>query len=94
LPYTASSRPRAVTDRLCEGFQAAGGQALCPRSPGEAASWSGILLLEPPPGIDANELLRRLIRERIVLGVRRGALWGSAHYFNNPDDADRLLSFL
>lgn len=82
---------RAVTDRLCEGFVAAGGRVRSPR--GESA-WSGILLLEPPPGVDAAELSARMIRERIIIGAREGALWGSAHYFNSTDDADRLLGAL
>jgi selenocysteine lyase/cysteine desulfurase len=87
---------KAVTDRLCEGFRAAGGHVRSPRAegPGLAGEWSGILLLEPPPGIDAQELSLRLIRERIIIGSREGALWGGAHYFNSTDDADRLLSFL
>jgi hypothetical protein len=26
--------------------------------------------------------------------MREGALWGGAHYYNNLDDAERLLSVL
>jgi selenocysteine lyase/cysteine desulfurase len=82
---------KRVTDRLCEGFAAAGGRVRSPRGEGE---WSGILLLEPPPGVDAEELSQRLIRMRIVIGARDGALWGGAHYFNDDGDADRLLEQL
>jgi selenocysteine lyase/cysteine desulfurase len=82
---------KAVTDRLCEGFRDAGGRVRSPRGEGE---WSGILLLEPPPGVDLQELWPRLLRERIMVGMREGALWGGAHYYNNFDDAERLLSFL
>ena len=82
---------RLVTDRLCEGFVAAGGRV---RSPRDERAWSGILLLEPPPGIEAEELSQRLIRERIIIGAREGALWGGAHYFTSLEDADRLLGFL
>ena len=77
--------------RLCEGFAGAGGRVRSPRGDGE---WSGILLLEPPPGVDADALSARLIKERVVIGAREGALWGGAHYFNSVEDADRLLSFL
>ena len=82
---------KAVTDRLCEGFRDAGGRVRSPRGEGE---WSGILLLEPPPSVDLRELWPRLLRERIMVGMREGALWGGAHYYNNLDDAERLLSFL
>jgi selenocysteine lyase/cysteine desulfurase len=82
---------RAVTDRLCEGFLAAGGRVRSPRGEGE---WSGIFLLEPPAGVDAQELSSRMIRERIFVGSREGALWGGAHFFTSLQDADRLLSFL
>lgn len=82
---------KTVTDRLCEGFREAGGRVRGPRGEGE---WSGILLLEPPPRVDLQELWGRLLRERVMVGVREGALWGGAHYYNNLDDAERLLSFL
>ena len=82
---------KAVTDRLCEGFLAAGGRVRSPRGEGD---WSGILLLEPPPGVDPQALWMRLLRERVMVGMREGALWGGAHYFNSVDDAERLLSFL
>jgi selenocysteine lyase/cysteine desulfurase len=86
-----TSQVKAVTDRLCEGFLAAGGRVRSPRGEGE---WSGILLLEPPPAVKPQELWGLLLSERVVVGMREGALWGGAHYYNNLDDAERLLSFL
>ncbi|MDJ0864566.1 MAG: aminotransferase class V-fold PLP-dependent enzyme [Myxococcota bacterium] len=86
-----AARIKAVTDRLCEGFRAAGGR---PRSPRGGDAWSGVLLLEPPAGVDAEALAARMLRERIVIGAREGALWGSAHYFNSREDAERVLAFL
>jgi len=82
---------KLVTDRLCEGFRTRGGRVRSPRGEGE---WSGILLLEPPPGVDAAELQLRMNRERIFIGSREGAIWGGAHYFTSLDDAERVLSFL
>jgi selenocysteine lyase/cysteine desulfurase len=82
---------KTVTDRLCEGFRAAGGRVRSPRGEGD---WSGILLLEPPPGVDLQDLWLRLLRERVLVGTREGALWGGAHYYNSLDDAERLLSLL
>jgi selenocysteine lyase/cysteine desulfurase len=86
-----AAQVKTVTDRLCEGFRAAGGRVRSPRGAGE---WSGILLLEPPPQVDPQQLWARLLRERVMVGMREGALWGGAHYYNNLDDAERLLSFL
>jgi selenocysteine lyase/cysteine desulfurase len=86
-----AAQVKAVTDRLCEGFRAAGGRVRSPRGEDE---WSGILLLEPPSGVELQDLWRRLLRERIMIGTREGALWGGAHYYNSLDDAERLLSFL
>jgi len=86
-----AAQVKAVTDRLCEGFRAAGGRVRSPRSAGD---WSGILLLEPPPGVDLHDLWGRLLRGGVMLGTREGALWGGAHYYNSLDDAAHLLSFL
>lgn len=86
-----AAQVRAVTDRLCAGFTAAGGQVRSPR--GETA-WSGILALEPPPGLDAGALAAAVLADRIVLGVRDGALWLGAHCYTDLTDADRLLSHL
>jgi selenocysteine lyase/cysteine desulfurase len=86
-----AAQVKAVTDRLCEGFRAAGGQV---RSPRDVNDWSGILLLEPPPNVDLQDLWGRLLRARVMVGTREGALWGGAHYYNSIDDAEHLLSFL
>jgi selenocysteine lyase/cysteine desulfurase len=80
---------RRVTDRLCEG--AAGGRVRSPRGDGD---WSGILLLEPPPGVDAAALAARMLRERIAIGHREGALWAGAHFYTTLDDAERVLALL
>lgn len=86
-----AAQVRAVTEHLCRGWTAAGGRVRCPRAEGE---WSGIFLLEPPPGLDVADLHRRLLRARVAIGQREGALWGGAHFYNSLEDADRLLSFL
>jgi hypothetical protein len=44
--------------------------------------------------VDLQDLWRRLLGERVMVGTREGALWGGAHYYNSLDDAERLLSFL
>jgi selenocysteine lyase/cysteine desulfurase len=87
-PDAIASRIRRLTDRLCEGVRAAGGRVRSPRGAGE---WSGILLLEPPPGADAAALARRMLRERIVVGAREGALWGGVHFFVSDADVERVL---
>ncbi len=85
------ARVRAVTDHLCRGFEAAGGRVRGPRASGE---WSGIVLLEPPPAVDAGKLYARAHKARIRIGMRDGALWGGAHFYTTEDDAARLLALL
>ena len=86
-----AAQVRAVTDRLCDGFVAAGGRVRSPR--GETA-WSGILSLEPPSGRDPAALAAALLADGIVLGARDGALWLGAHCYTDLGDADRLLAHL
>ncbi len=82
---------RAVTDRLCDGFVAAGGRV---RSPRDGGAWSGIVALEPPSAVDVDDLWGRLLADHVAIGVRDGAVWAGAHFYTNEADADRVLSFL
>jgi cysteine desulfurase/selenocysteine lyase len=84
-----AAQVKRVTDRLCEGWRERGGRV---RSPRAGESWSGIVLLEPRAEVDAQELSLRMIRERVLIGAREGALWGGAHYFNDESDVERLLA--
>lgn len=82
---------QAVTDALCAGFVARGGKV---RSPRNDASWSGIVLLEPPPGVDVDALCGSLIASGAMLGTRDGALWIGAHAYTNLDDVEAVLNAL
>jgi cysteine desulfurase / selenocysteine lyase len=86
-----AAQVRAVTDALCVGFVARGGVV---RSPRNDESWSGIVLLEPPPGVDVDALCGGLISSGAMLGTRDGALWMGAHAYTNLDDVESVLSAL
>ncbi|MBM4336735.1 MAG: aminotransferase class V-fold PLP-dependent enzyme [Deltaproteobacteria bacterium] len=90
-PTAIRDQIRRVTDRLCAGIIAAGGRV---RSPRGGEEWSGIVLLEPPPGVDAAALAGRMLRERIAIGAREGALWAGAQFYTTQQDADRVLALL
>ena len=81
----------SVTEHLCALWLDHGGQV---RSERTRDHWSGILLLEPPSGIDARELASELVADRIILGERDGALWVGAHFYTTIEDAERLVSHL
>lgn len=83
-----SAQVYSVTQYLCDGFVAAGGSVRSPRAAGE---WSGILALEPPQGIDADQLCARLLSEGVIVGARDGTLWIGAHAYTNIADADPIL---
>jgi selenocysteine lyase/cysteine desulfurase len=86
-----ATQVKAVTDRVCDGFVEAGGRV---RSPRDNDSWSGIMLLEPPDGLPIDDLWGRLLEVGAILGVRDGALWCAAHFYNSLEDADALLAAL
>jgi selenocysteine lyase/cysteine desulfurase len=79
----------AVTQHLCDGWESVKGVV---RSPRGAETWSGILALEPPRGLDAHELCGRLLAAGVMLGERDGALWIGAHAYTTISDADAVLS--
>lgn len=79
---------RAVTQHLCTGWESAGGVVRSPRS---AETWSGIIALEPPRGVGAQDLCARLLADGVILGERNGALWIGAHAYTTSADADAVL---
>jgi selenocysteine lyase/cysteine desulfurase len=42
------------------------------------------------PGVDAEELVRTLKRQRVVIAARHGRLRVSPHFYNNEEDIARL----
>ena len=80
----------ALTTRLCEGAAAIGWRAVSPRDEGQR---SGIVALSRE-GIDPAQLAARLDKRGIHVAARRGWLRVSPHFYNQPEQIDRLLDEL
>lgn len=82
-------RVEALTTRLCDGLASRGYRIFSPRDqPGER---SGIVAWLPKPGQDPKRLVGDLERQGIILAVREGRLRASPHFYNTPEQIDRLL---
>lgn len=79
-----------LTDRLCELATQAGMTVFSSRA---ARDRSGIVSLELP-GTDTKEMMKRCRAEKIVVNVRGGRLRVSPHFYNTPEDLDRLMKVL
>ena len=74
-----------------DGLRSAGANVFRARSLNSDCELSGILTFELP-GMDPNELRRRLLQEEIVLSVRHGRLRVATHAYNNQEDIHRLVA--
>jgi selenocysteine lyase/cysteine desulfurase len=84
------ARVLALTERLCEGLRRAGAEL---RSPREAGAASGIVAFLRP-GEAPPRSVRRLRERGIQVGLCRGAVRVSPHFYNDEDEIDRLLDVL
>lgn len=81
----------SLTDRLVEGLERKGHSVVSPRGEGEK---SGIVNFVPKGADDADTIARRL-DENKVLVIRRGeGVRVSPHFYNGPEDIDRLLELV
>lgn len=53
--------------------------------------WSGIVLLQPPAGQDAESWMHRLHQKHIAINHREGCLHLGIHFFNSAEDIDALV---
>jgi selenocysteine lyase/cysteine desulfurase len=83
-------RVLALTDHLVEGLRGRGAQLLSPRGRGEASGIVSFAMPYEPP----TETVRRLRRRRIFTVARRGGVRASPHFYNTPEEIDRLLAAL
>lgn len=90
LPAVAE-QIHTVTEHLCLRWRDQGGRV---RSERTHEHWSGIVLLEPPSGIDAREMTAELVADRVILSERDGAIWIGAHFYTTIDDAERVVAHL
>lgn len=90
---TVWQRVEGLTRRLCEGLAARGYRVFSPRRDPEERS--GIVSFEagagkPPP----QAIVDHLAGQQIVIVTREGRLRASPHYYNTPEQIDRLLAAL
>ena len=85
-----SEQVHTLGERLLEGAQAKGYTACAVR---DRSCGSGIVSLRKD-GVDAAELARRLLDEKIVVIPRFGNLRVSPHFYNTVDEIDRLITLL
>jgi len=79
-----------LTDRLVAGLRDRGFAIVSSRHPGE---WSAIVAATHPERAP-NETVRGLREAGVVVAHRAGRLRVSPHFYNTPDEIDRLLAAL
>jgi len=80
----------SLTARLAEGLTRKGYQITSPRGKGER---SGIIAATRE-GLDPEVCARRLVDRDIHISARRGWLRFSPHFYNQPEQVDRVLDAL
>ena len=89
-------RVEALTTRLCDGLQSKGLRVFSPRGPGQR---SGIVTFDPPAAAARTapallQIVAELKRQKIEIVVREGRLRASPHFYNSPEQIDRLVAAL
>lgn len=89
---TVWSRVEALTGQLHAGLTGLGLRVTSPREhPNER---SGIVAFNPPAGLDAAACAAKLEALGTVIAVRGGRLRASPHFYNQPEQIDRLVQRL
>jgi selenocysteine lyase/cysteine desulfurase len=82
-----------LTDRLIAGLEQLKIPVVTPRGP---ANRSGIITFSVGSAEENVRLMKRLQEKRILVSVRYtsevGGVRVSCHYYNSPDDIDKLLN--
>lgn len=81
-----------LTDAAIAAFTARGFRFESPAAEGER---SGILLFAPPPGgPSAVDLVNVMHQERIAINAREGCIHMGVHFYNLPEDLERVLAVI
>lgn len=83
-------RVLALTDRLCAGLRDKGYSVYSPRGAGEA---SGIVAFTHQK-LDHAAIVRGLQAKNIAIVIREKRLRASPHFYNSPEQIDRLIAAL
>ncbi len=86
------SRIEALTTQLCKGLTDKGYHLFTPRD--DPHERSGIVVWHPKPGQDPKRLVADLDKHGIIIVVREGRLRASPHFYNTPEQIDRLIDAL
>jgi cysteine desulfurase / selenocysteine lyase len=86
-----ASRIHELTDHLCRTIEPTGWRVFSSRRGGE---WSGIVSLDPPPGVDPGAVAKTLLSRGVVVRPRGGRLRVSPHAYNTVEEIDRLVTLL
>jgi len=79
-----------LTQHLADGLTQKGYTVISSRRPDE---WSGIVSFTHPRH-DHKKIVRDLMAQKIVIVMREGRLRASPHFYNTPEQIDRLLAAL
>jgi selenocysteine lyase/cysteine desulfurase len=79
-----------LTDRLCEQLKARGAEIASPRAAGQSSGIVAFRLPDEAPGKTAA----RLRAAGVFVVARRGCVRASPHFYNSPEDLDRLIRAL
>lgn len=96
-PERIWSRVEALTARLARGLELKGYRIWSPRD--HAGERSGIVTFGPPDPSERatpplGQIVRELERQGIVIVIREGRLRASPHFYNTPEQIDRLVAAL
>ena len=83
-------RVLGLTGRLCEGLKAKGYRIFSPRSDGECSGIVSFLSTRH----EHKSIVLKLQEKKIVIVMREGRLRASPHFYNTPEQIDRLIDAL
>ena len=78
----------ALTDRAARGLADLGFAVVSSRRPGETSS----IVTAVPPGHDAEDLVKRLNEQDVVVAARAGRLRISPHLYSTEEEVARCLA--
>lgn len=80
-----------LTDQLCDGLTEKGYRVFSPREEGEK---SGIVSFTARDASRHQQILDDLEKQNIILALRQGRLRASPHFYNTPQQIQRLIDAL
>ncbi|HTP12271.1 MAG TPA: aminotransferase class V-fold PLP-dependent enzyme, partial [Bacteroidota bacterium] len=79
----------ALTGILSNGLAAIDGVKLI--SPTNDPDRAGIVTIDPPHGVNASNVFKKLLAKNIVISLREGKLRYSPHFYNSPEEIRKAV---